>query len=124
MPPATASTTRRRRPPAAAPRVARDRSRRRRGATIRWDRVGRFALVGVLGVILLLYVSPISNWVSQSRTAERHRAELRMLERENAVLAERSRALSSPEAVEREARRLGMVRRGERPIVVQGLPAP
>ena len=32
-------------------------------------------------------------------------------------------ALRDPGALEREARRLGMVRQGERPYVVQGLPA-
>ena len=81
------------------------------------------ALLLVLGVILLLYISPVSHWISQSRTAQQDRAELGQLEQENAALKRRSAALSEPEAVEREARRLGMVRRGERPFVVENLPA-
>lgn len=97
---------------------------RRRHSAIRWDRVGRTALLVVLGVILLLYISPVSHWISQSRTAEQDRAELRQLEQENATLKERKEALMRPEAVEREARRLGMVRRGERPLVVENLPTP
>jgi cell division protein FtsB len=94
----------------------------RRGATIRWDRVGRVALLLVLGVILLLYISPVSRLVSQSRSAEQHRAELEALEQEHQELKRRAEDLSGADAVEREARRLGMVRRGERAIVVEGLP--
>ena len=89
-----------------------------RASSIRWDRVGRIALVGVLGVILLLYASPLLHWVEQSRTAHEQRAELRLLEREHRVLAARARALRSAEAIEREARALGMVRRGERAYVI------
>lgn len=86
--------------------------------------MGRTALLVVLGVILLLYISPVSHWISQSRMAEQDRAELQQLERENAALKQRSQALNQPEAVEREARRLGMVREGERPLVVENLPGP
>ena len=122
MPSATTAASRR-----AATRTARTRrpprSRRaRRG--IRWDRVGRVALLVVLGIILMLYVSPVRNWISQSQAADRERAALGELEHENATLERRAEALSSPDAVEREARRIGMVRRGERAVVVQDLPAP
>ena len=105
---------------AGARRPVARRTRRRSG--IRWDRVGRTALLLVLGVILLLYISPVSHWISQSRTADQDRAELQQLERENAELKRRRETLNRPEAVEQEARRLGMVREGERPLVVQGLP--
>ena len=37
--------------------------------TIRWDRVGRLALLATLGVILLLYISPAKHWLEQSRTS-------------------------------------------------------
>ena len=95
-----------------------------RGAgAIRWDRVGRLALLAVLGIALLLYISPVKHWLEQSRTAAEHRADLRDLERENARMKARLRALREPGAVEREARRLGMVRSGERPFVVENLPA-
>ena len=115
---ATAATAAARRPVAGA---AGRRSGPRRAA-IRWDRVGRVALLAVLGVILLLYVSPAKHWVEQSRTAAEHRAEVRQLQGENAQLERRVRALRRPDALEREARRLGMVRRGERAFVVENLP--
>ena len=94
----------------------------RRRSGIRWDRLGRVALLGTLVVILLLYVSPAKHWIEQSRTAGEHRGELGELTAQNKRLRTRIRALRSPGAVEREARRLGMVRRGERPYVIQNLP--
>ena len=94
-----------------------------RGGTIRWDRVGRITLSVVLGVIVLLYISPLSHWITQSATASEQESEVRRLERENGRLRTRVARLSRPQDVEREARRLGMVRRGERPFVIQGAPA-
>ena len=44
--------------------------------TIRWDRVGRVALLGTLGVILLLYISPAKHWLEQARTARHQKQEL------------------------------------------------
>jgi cell division protein FtsB len=95
-------------------------SRRRSG--IRWDRLGRFALLGTLVVILMLYISPAKHWIQQSRTAGHQKDELRELTAENRGLKQRVRALRDPAALEREARRLGMVRQGERAYVIKGLP--
>jgi cell division protein FtsB len=95
---------------------------RRRRTSIRWDRLGRLALLGTLFVILLLYISPAKHWWQQSRTANAHEQELEELEKENRTLERRVRALRDPGALEREARRLGMVRQGERAYVIEGLP--
>ena len=48
--------------------------------------------------------------------------ELRRLEREHARLKARLDSLRAPDAIEREARRLGMVRRGEQAFVIENLP--
>jgi cell division protein FtsB len=93
-----------------------------RRSTIRWDRVGRVALLATLGVIMLLYVSPAIHWLEQSRTAGEQRAELSELTAKNRDLKRRVRDLRSPGALEREARRLGMVRQGERSYVIENLP--
>ena len=85
---------------------------------IRWDRVGRLALVAMLGVIVLLYVSPVKHWVQQSRTKADQQQRLHELQHENAQLEGRLRYLKRPDAIDREARRLGMVKRGERAFVV------
>ena len=97
-------------------------ARPRRSAGIRWDRVGRIALLATLLVILGLYVSPARHWLQQSRTSGEQKRELQALKDENSALKKRVHALKDPGALEREARRLGMVRQGERPYVVQGLP--
>jgi cell division protein FtsB len=92
-------------------------------ATIRWDRVGRVALLGTLAVIMVLYISPARHWIEQSRTAGEQNGELRDLVAKNRALKRRVRELKTPGALEREARRLGMVRRGERAYVIENLPA-
>jgi len=94
----------------------------RRTSIIRWDRLGRLALLGTLIVILLLYLSPAKHWLQQSSTAGAQREELQDLGEENRELKERVRALRDPGALEQEARRLGMVRQGERAYVIEGLP--
>jgi cell division protein FtsB len=89
---------------------------------IRWDRVGRVALLATLIVIVLSYASPARQWIRQSGTAKHQKQELGDLTSENAKLKRRLRALRDPGALEREARRLGMVRVGERSYVVENLP--
>ncbi|HEY1359984.1 MAG TPA: septum formation initiator family protein [Thermoleophilaceae bacterium] len=93
----------------------------RRGA-IRWDRVGRYALLGTLFVILLLYISPALHWWKQSRTDGEQRQELRDLTRENRSLKRRVGELKDPRALEYEARKLGLVGHGERAYVIEHLP--
>jgi cell division protein FtsB len=95
---------------------------RRRRSGIRWDRVGRCALLTTLVAILLLYISPAKHWIQQSRTAGAQQEELRQLTDENRELERKVRALRDPGALEREARRLGMVRQGERAYVIENLP--
>ena len=90
---------------------------------VRWDRVGRAALIALLSVVVLLYIAPLRNWMAQSQAAEAHRAQVRALARERDRLAARARDLARTEVIEQEARRLGMVRRGERPFVVESAPA-
>ena len=92
------------------------------GGRIRWDKLGRAALLCVLGVILLLYISPGKHWLTQSRTAAGQDAELRDLKREHSRLQRQVRDLRRPDSLEREVRRLGMVRNGERAYSVENLP--
>jgi cell division protein FtsB len=108
---------------AAAARTARTaRPLPARRTTIRWDRLGRLALLGTLIVILLLYISPAKHWLQQSSTAGEQRRELDELTQENKQLKKRVHSLKDPGALEREARRMGMVRQGERAYVIENLP--
>jgi cell division protein FtsB len=93
-----------------------------RRTQIRWDRLGRWALIVVLGFVLYLYVGPAATWVTTYREADRKRADVAALKAENQRLRQRRRDLRDPAALEREARRLGMVKAGEKSYVVEGLP--
>jgi cell division protein FtsB len=94
-------------------------SRRRTG--IRWDRLGRVALLATLVLIVLSYASPARQWIKQSGTASHQKQELSQLTAERKKLNRRLRALRDPGALEREARRLGMVRAGERAYVIENV---
>ena len=91
------------------------RPRPRGRTTIQWQKVGRLALLFTLFVIVLLYIRPVSHWVQQRSTAAHSKADLRDLQREHDRLEARLRQLSGTGAIEREARKMGMVRHGERP---------
>ena len=90
-------------------------------ARIRWDRLGRYALLMVLSAVLLSYISPISHWLRQSETAKQEEAQLAELQDENAQLKGRIDDLKRPLALEREARKLGMIKEGERAYVIENL---
>ena len=80
------------------------------------------ALLSTLVVIVLSYASPARQWIKQSGTAGHQAEELGALKSEKQKLDRRLRALRDPGALEREARRLGMVRVGERSYVIENLP--
>jgi cell division protein FtsB len=88
---------------------------------IRWDRLGRWALIGVFALVLYLYIGPAVRWVSTYREAGRQRAAVAELRAENHHLRERKAELTAPGALETEARKLGMVKAGERAYIIQGL---
>jgi cell division protein FtsB len=97
-------------------------ARAARRPEIRWDRLGRVFLLGVLFVILTMYASPLQRWFTQKNTARQDTAELKRLEAHNQSLKARLRDLQQPQAVELRARRLGMVKQGERAFVIENLP--
>jgi hypothetical protein len=91
-------------------------------ARIRWDRVGRWALIGVFVLVLYLYIGPARTWISTYAEARAKREEVTRLQAENRHLRARRADLRRAGALEREARRLGLVKAGERAYVVRGLP--
>ena len=90
---------------------------------VRWDRIGRLALLFVGLLLVYLYINPLRTYVATWQEARTKRAEVSQLQREHDALAKHARRLRSAGSVETEARRLGMVRRDERAYVVRGLPA-
>ena len=90
---------------------------------VRWDRIGRLALLFVGLLRIYLYINPLRTYLSTYQEARTKRAEVAQLQREHAELVKRSRELRAAGSIETEARRLGMVKRDERAYVVRGLPA-
>jgi len=86
---------------------------------IRWDRLGRWALIAVFAFVLYLYIGPALKWVSTYRQAGQARAEVQKLRARNDQLKSRRHELRDTRALEREARRMGMVKAGEKAYVVE-----
>jgi cell division protein FtsB len=98
------------------------RVRRRVGPSrIRWDRVGRIALVLVLFGVMVSYLNPMVNLLQAWQGSKASEQQLTQLKQERADLTSQLREVSSPATLEREARKLGMVKPGEHAYVVRGL---
>lgn len=93
-----------------------------RGPGIRWDRLVRWVLTGGIAILLLMVVKSGVEIGGAMLERSGTGAELSALEAENARLKARRDALQGESGVEIEARRLGMVKPGEVPVVVTGLP--
>ncbi len=91
-------------------------------ARVRWDRLGRIALLGVLVALVYLYVSAGAHMLSTWRQSRHDSAVVRTLEAEHRLLEHQHEGLSGQAALESDARQLGMMHRGEQPYVVSGLP--
>jgi len=91
----------------------------RNPSRIRWDKLGRVALVLVLVAILASYVNPVVDFFDAWSDSRTERAQLQQLQQQNQDLRARAAALDGPDAAEREARRLGMVATGERSYVIE-----
>jgi len=90
---------------------------------VRWDRVGRVSLLIVLCVVAGLYVQQALAYFAVRNQANHQRAIVQQLTRSNASLAAQQRSLNDPTTILRDARALGMVRIGEHPYEVTGLPS-
>jgi cell division protein FtsB len=104
----------RRRPTRPAPRKRARRSSRSARA-LRW-----------IGVVVLLavaigYVQPLRAYRDASADVAAHRAQIESIERTNAELEQRISETETSVFVEREARKLGLVKPGERLFIVTGI---
>jgi cell division protein FtsB len=82
----------------------------------------RWVALAVLLAIAVAYVQPLRAYRDAKADVERRQAEVRTLEREGDALAARLAVARTDEFAEREARKLGLVRPGERLFIVTGLP--
>ena len=72
--------------------------------------------------VRLLYISPLHRWITQRNLAAQETQQLHQLQQQNKQLRSHIALLHNLAALEAEARKIGMVRRGEREYVVQNLP--
>jgi cell division protein FtsB len=89
---------------------------------VRWDRVGRVSLLVVVGIVAALYVQRGLSYFSVRSQADQQRAIVHQLTRSNAALRAEQRSLNDPTTIMSDARALGMVRPGEHPYEITGLP--
>jgi cell division protein FtsB len=78
----------------------------------------RWLAVAVLALIAAAYVQPLRAYRDAQADVEARRAEVSELERQRERLAARLGVARSDEFVEREARRLALVRPGERLFII------
>jgi hypothetical protein len=105
-----------------APARQRRRAARRPPTRLRWDRLGRAAMLIVLAILLYLYMSPVRALWSAIHESSRRKADVAALQRANKQLRNQRDALLKPGNLDLQARRLGLVHRGERAYVITNLP--
>ena len=89
---------------------------------MRWDRLGRLAMLCVLVVLAYLYLSAGVHLLSTWHQARGASAKVAAMQREHGTLQRQHEALGRPGAVEAQARKLGMMKHDERPYIVGDLP--
>jgi cell division protein FtsB len=89
---------------------------------IRWDRLGRVALLFVAALVLYLYIGPARAWVTTYRQSQHRKQDVAALQRQHAHLVAQRNSLRRQSTLETKARSLGMVRGSEKEYVVKGLP--
>jgi cell division protein FtsB len=88
---------------------------------IKWDRIGRIALVVVLFAVAYSYLNPAIDFVKTYTATTAAKAQLHELQHENTKLHKLVQSADDPIVIDRKARSQGMVSEGETPIVIRGL---
>ena len=81
----------------------------------------RWLAVGAILLVALLYARPLRSYLSTKQQLAQRAADVRALKAEKRDLEHQLADASTPEALQREARRLGLVRPGERLFIVKGI---
>jgi Septum formation initiator len=81
----------------------------------------RWLALGVALLIGFLYYRPLSTYFETRRELDRRAGEVAELEQDRAALGRRLAGAEDAGSVERQARRLGLIRPGERLFIVKGV---
>ena len=135
MPPARSATSAARRASGSAARTSGSTARARQSTRpprprhvplrnaairVRWERLGRIALLVVLAAVVAVYAEHAASYFSTRAQNARQQAIVRSLEQRHAQLVKRERALDNATTIVRRARQLGMTRDGEQPYAITG----
>lgn len=82
----------------------------------------RWLALGTLAVVALLYYRPVKSYMETRSSLEQSQAEVRGLRARRDELARRLAETDTPEALERRARKLGLVKPGEQLFIIKGIP--
>ena len=80
----------------------------------------RLAIAAVI-LVALLYARPLRSYLGTKHELAQRAADVKALKAEKRDLQRRLAQASTPEALQQEARRLGLVRPGERLFIVKGI---
>lgn len=78
---------------------------------------------GGVALLCFLYWKPLHSYLRTKKQLQERQADVRVLQLEQARLQRRIAAVGSSSELVREARRLGLVKPGERLFIVKGIPA-
>ena len=83
----------------------------------------RWLPVAAIGVVALLYARPLQSYFGARHELAQRTAEVETLKQDRRALERRLAQSTTPQALTEEARRLGLVRPGERLFIVKGVSA-
>ena len=112
-------------PPARTYTPASTRVEQRRSAgrgRVRWERKLRALMLCVLALIGWIGLKAMLTLIATHRQAQQELSLVSSLQRQHRALQRQQHQLDQPSTIVSEARALGMIRAGEKPYVVTGLP--
>jgi hypothetical protein len=92
-----------------------------RSGSSRSARALRILALAVIAAVAVAYVQPLRAYRHAEDAVGLRKAEIQRLERANAALERRLSVAGTDEFIVREARKLGLVRPGERLFIVKGV---
>jgi cell division protein FtsB len=83
----------------------------------------RLLAIGGIALVAFLYWKPTQTYLHTNHELQARKAEVRALREEKAQLQKRIAQAATGGQLVREARRLGLVKQGEKLFIVRGIPA-
>ena len=97
------------------------RAPKRRARSQRATVLLRWCVLAAAGFVGFLYYQPLSSYLETRATLNERTAEVQLLRQERSRLQSRLERSTTVEALSREARRMSLVRPGERLFIVKGV---